>query len=528
MTTAAPQNERWYKSGFLIYLPGFLALIVLWELVAQGTDGKFIFAGPSAIATYALANASLLLRSLTVTLQAAAWGFLWGNTAAIVLAVIVLLLPRFAYLIASMALVAFCLPLVATGPILRVIFGPGDMPQIVLAALAVYYTTFLSLLVGLRAIPSNWSDLINSYGRGAWTQLVYVRAMASAPYFLSGLQIAAPAAFLGAMIGEFTGAERGLGVLSIRAMRSLDITAIWTIAALASLVSIVAYGALGSISRWLTRSSPPPLLLSSKSVNSSLSIKQQGMQVLLLVIVVLVLWQVTMDGLGLNKFFAKRPGDVWNFLVTVPEAAAHRAKLFAAFAETFAFLVPGYFMGLALGALLAMLVVLLPFLATSVLPVAIALRSIPIVTTAPLLVYGLGRGAFGTITIVAVMIFFPTLVSCLKGLRQRPGQIDDVFTSYASSKMRLLVHAQIPAMMPAFLASARMAVPAGVLAATTAEWLATGNGIGGLIATVASTSDYNMLWSATALLTTTAGVLYALLASIERAVLKTYAPEQLS
>jgi ABC-type nitrate/sulfonate/bicarbonate transport system permease component len=62
---------------------------------------------------------------------------------------------------------------------------------------------------------------------GRMAALVHVRAMAALPYLFAGLQIAAPAAFLGAMVGEFTGAERGMGVLTIRAIRALDVEMTW-------------------------------------------------------------------------------------------------------------------------------------------------------------------------------------------------------------------------------------------------------------------------------------------------------------
>jgi ABC-type nitrate/sulfonate/bicarbonate transport system permease component len=153
---------------------------------------------------------------------------------------------------------------------------------------------------------------------------------------------------------------------------------------------------------------------------------------------------------------------------------------------------------------------------------------VPIITTAPLIVLALGRGATGTITIVAVMIFFPTLVACLQGLRQTPGQVIDVFNSYAAGRMRLLLWARIPAMLPAFFAAARMAVPAAVLAVTTTEWLATGKGIGNLMALTATTSNYNMLWSAIVVLSLIAVVGYAAVAAIERSVLRIYASEQVT
>ena len=75
----------------------------------------------------------------------------------------------------------------------------------------------------------------------------------------------------------------------------------------------------------------------------------------------------------------------------------------------------------------------------------------------------------------------------------------DVFDSYAAGRLQRLIRVRIPAMLPAFFAAARMGVPASVLAVTVVEWLATGAGLGSLMAISASVSDYTMLWSAVAL-----------------------------
>jgi sulfonate transport system permease protein len=249
---------------------------------------------------------------------------------------------------------------------------------------------------------------------------------------------------------------------------------------------------------------------------------------ILTVALILAFWQFALDVLVLIPFFAKRPGDVWEFLVTHSAAPANRATLLGALAETFAYTIPGYLAGIALGALLACLFTLAPGVAAATLPAAIAIRSIPILTTAPLIVLALGRGPAGIVAIVAVMIFFPTLVACLHGLRQAPGQILDVFASYGAGRWRHLTLAQIPAALPAFFAAARMSVPSAILAVTVAEWLATGTGIGNLMSLTHSTSNYNMLWSAVTALTVITFAVYAAVGRAERAVLRIYAPEQTS
>jgi len=526
---AVPADED--SPGSANALLGIAVLVLLWEALAQALSGSFLMSGPVEVLAYLAGHPGLMARALGVTLAEAAAGFVIGNLAAILLAVLAILVPRGERIVAGLALLVFCLPVVATGPILRAFFGPGPSPQVTLAALAVYYTTLLPLLVGLRAAQATWFDLIRSYGRGRVSELIHVRAMTALPYLFAGLQIAAPAAILGAMVGEFTGAERGLGVLTIRAMRALDVEATWALATVASLVAILAYTGLGWMSRQLLRDRPPLILAPPAprgSVRSGRGLAVSVAELGLVAALACLLWWGALEAFGIGSFLGKRPGDVLAFLVTGPEASEHRTRLAIALAETARYALPGYVAGLALGGGLAIAVTLWPLAATLAMPAAVALRSVPIVTTAPLVVLALGRAAVGTITLVAIMVFFPTFVACLHGLRQAPGKALDILDSYAAGPFGRLLHVQIPAMLPAFFAAARMAVPAAVLAVTVIEWLATGKGIGSLMALSSSLSDYGMLWSALVALALLSCLGYAAVGSVERRVLRIYASEQLA
>jgi ABC-type nitrate/sulfonate/bicarbonate transport system permease component len=505
---------------------GLFLILAGWEAAGRFLTEAFVLAAPSEVAAYLAREWALMARALGVTLGNAAAGFVIGNLAALALAGIALIWPRSERVVTGLALLVFCLPLVATGPILRVFFGPGEGPQIALAALAVYYTTLIPLLVGLRAAPDSWFDLVRSYGRGRVAALVHVRAMAALPYLFAGLQIAAPAAFLGAMVGEFTGAERGMGVLTIRAIRALDVEMTWALATVATAVSILAYAGIGALARRVLLEAPPVILAAPSGASGRRT--AAWLDAVLVPGIALGAWAGAIWLFGLNPFFAKGPGDVFAALVTAPDAAETRAAIGAALLETAVFLLPGYLAGLAAGAGLAMLLVLVPAAAGTAMPLAIALRSVPIVTTAPLVVLLLGRGAVGTIVLVAVMVFFPTFVACLQGLRQAPGQIMAVLDSYAAGPVARLIRVRIPAMLPAFFASARMAVPASVLAVTVVEWLATGSGIGSLMAISASLSDYDMLWSSVVLVAGLSALGYMAVGRVERRILAAYAPEQLA
>lgn len=523
-TVSAPPTRRRRAAEVALAVA---TILLVWEVAARLMTGAYVLAAPSEVLVSLVDNAELLGRALAVTGSAALAGFVIGNLAAIALAAVAVLVPRAEPVVTLAALVVFCLPLVATGPVLRVMLGPGEGPQIVLAALAVYYTTMIPVLVGLRAAPASWFDLVHSYGRGAIAELRYVRARASLPYLIAGLQIAAPAAFLGAMVGEFTGAESGLGVLTIRASRDLDIELTWAVATVATAVSLIAYAVIGAIGRRFIAEAPPVILAPARARPSARHrVRDAVLSALGFTALILAVWWGGIIVTGLNPFFARTPMDVVRILSGVDDDGAVRDALFAALGETAALAVPGYLAGLAAGLGLAVLLVLVPRAATVTMPVAIALRAVPIVTTAPLVVLILGRGPVGGITLVAVMVFFPTLIACLQGLRRAPGQALDVLASYAASPGTQLRRVRFPAMLPSFFAAARMSVPAAVLAVTVVEWLATGTGIGSLMALAASRSGYDLLAGAVVIVTLLSVLGYAAVGAIETRVLRVYAPEQ--
>lgn len=510
---------------------GWALFIAVWELVGRTLlAGRHLIGVPSGIMLRILENGDVYGRGLWYTTREAFFGFLIGSGAAAFLALLVVLLPRLENMVLRLALVVYCLPLVALGPLLRLVFGFGDGPQITLAALAVYYLTLVPLLVGLRAMPRSWLELTASYGRGRWTTLVTVRARAALPYLMAGLQASVPAAFLGALVGEFTGAERGLGVLSILALRSLDTDGLWALMLLSTAVSLTGYLAVSHLARRLPTEQPTVLLTPPRASAAQPPWRRWGrgaFGVLLAALLVLSGWVGVFWLFALDPYFAKRPWDVWQWLVSSPAAPGHRSELLAAVGETLAVAIPGYLAGLLMGVALASAFSLSPRVRRSLTPVAVALRCVPIIAIAPLLVAALGRGAFGTAVVVAILTFFPTLVSCLSGLAQLPGQVADVFSTYATPSPRVLLLGRLPAMAPSFFASARIAAPTALLAATVAEWLATGTGLGNLMAVDAATSRYTSLWSTVVVVSLIALAGHAVVEFVERRVLTVLAPEQM-
>lgn len=193
------------------------------------------------------------------TVTSAAIGFAWGNGLALLLASVVLLYPKAETVITQVAVVSYCLPLVAVGGIGIVVLGgakqPGDPSATAtfLAALSVFFTTVVGALLGFKAADEHSLDVIRVYGGSRWTQLVKVRLIAALPAILTALQIAVPTAFLGAVLGEYMGAtDRSVGIVLIKLQGDLNSPGVWSIFLLSAVVALVGYAAVGLLARLVT------------------------------------------------------------------------------------------------------------------------------------------------------------------------------------------------------------------------------------------------------------------------------------
>lgn len=194
-----------------------------------------------------------------VTVNEALIGYLWGNGLALLLASTVLLLPRLEPVVTQIAVVSYCLPVVAVGGLSIVILGgakqPGDPSStaIFLAALAVFFTTVVGALLGFKAADAASLDVVRVYGGSRFTQLRKVRLIAAAPAILNALQIAVPSAFLGAILGEYMGGiDRGVGITLIKLQGDLDSARVWAVFLLSAIIALIGYGLVGLVSRAVT------------------------------------------------------------------------------------------------------------------------------------------------------------------------------------------------------------------------------------------------------------------------------------
>jgi NitT/TauT family transport system permease protein len=193
-----------------------IVTLALWQvLILWLKFPAFILPGPGLVwlrFLRALADGSLLSNTWT-TLQEVLLGLLLGSSLATLVGYLLaksrlaerLLAP---YLVASQAI-----PTVAIAPLLVIWFPQGMTSKVLICALIVFFPVLVNTMVGLRAVPENLRDLMYSLQATPLQMLRYLEVPAALPVFLGGLRIGATLSVIGAVVGEFVGANQGLGFL---------------------------------------------------------------------------------------------------------------------------------------------------------------------------------------------------------------------------------------------------------------------------------------------------------------------------
>lgn len=206
------------RLGLKRLLPFGLLLVgvLLWEAVIQwGSIPSFLVPPPSRIFSRlleALGDGSLIRHTLFTFSEIAA-GLAIGLSAAMILGYSIAKSKTLEAVLAPYIIASQSVPIVAIAPLLVIWFGPGRISKILICSLIVFFPVLVNTVVGVRSVPSSLYDLMRSLQATRWQMFTKLEAPAAMPILLGGLKIGATLSVIGAVVGEFVGADRGLGFL---------------------------------------------------------------------------------------------------------------------------------------------------------------------------------------------------------------------------------------------------------------------------------------------------------------------------
>ncbi|MAS36243.1 MAG: ABC transporter permease [Anaerolineaceae bacterium] len=230
---------------------------------------------------------------------------------------------------------------------------------------------------------------------------------------------------------------------------------------------------------------------------------------------VLALWQVV-------TMLAIYPA----FIIPPPLVVAERfvevlldGRLWLHTQVTLSAVVAGLLIGTTIGAVLGYLIAKNPFLEHSLAPLIVGLQSTPIVAYAPLLVIWFGSGPTSKIVTSALIVFFPTLLSTVVGLRSVPQPLRDLMRSQRATGWQTFTLLEVPAAMPVLISGLKISATLAVIGAVVGEFISANAGLGFLITIARNQYDTPLVLVSVITLAVIARVLYGLVSLLERHVL---------
>jgi NitT/TauT family transport system ATP-binding protein len=246
---------------YLLIPAGVAFVLFIWSMVARMSGlPEYILPLPGTVFSRFISALSegLIQRNALVTAFESLSGFFIGSTSAFVIGY-ALAKSRTVERIMSPYIVAMqAIPIVALAPLLIIWFGFGINTKILIAALIIFFPILINSIVGIRSADSEIMELLTSLDAGPFKTFFKFELPSALPVIFGGLKVGITYSVIGAVVGEFLGASRGLGAMVNMARASFDTPLVF--------VSIILLGMLG-IFFYLTMSLLEYLLIGRRRRN---------------------------------------------------------------------------------------------------------------------------------------------------------------------------------------------------------------------------------------------------------------------
>lgn len=245
-TQARKLQKRRIRSLLETLAAPTLSILVLlaWQIaVPLAGLSDFILPTPLQIMRRIVVDYRLILANTVFTLLEMLAGFFIAAVSGVALALAIFYSRVFERAVYPLLVALQTVPKVALAPLLVLYLGYGFAPKCFLALLLAFFPIVIGTVVGLQSLEKGLVNLIRSMGANEWQTFYKIRLPAALPSIFGGLKVGISLAVIGAVIGEYVAAERGLGYLQLQAGAQFDTTL--------SFAAMVVIAFLGIVLFWL-------------------------------------------------------------------------------------------------------------------------------------------------------------------------------------------------------------------------------------------------------------------------------------
>ena len=219
--------------GSLPALVFLFALLILWQLGAMEVNAAYILPTPVQILRRLWElRRPLLTVHLPATMAVAGLGS-----------------PLLQKCLYPVVVASQTIPTTAIAPLFVLWFGYGIWSKVLVSVLMTFFPITITVYDGLRSARTEMAELLETYGATKWDIFRKIKIPCALPYFFSAVKMAVPISIIGAAIGEWLGAQSGLGYFSRRMMTQLDGAGVFAPIVLLSAVAMAVTGLVGVLER---------------------------------------------------------------------------------------------------------------------------------------------------------------------------------------------------------------------------------------------------------------------------------------
>ncbi|CAN5793932.1 ABC transporter permease [soil metagenome] len=256
----SPAQRRGRLREALPVLVAAVIFVALWQLVVVAGDyPTFILPGPAVVAERfirAWLDGTIMPHAVT-TVSQVALGLLAGGVAGVATGIVLARSRVAARILSPYIVAAQATPILALAPLVALWFGTGLGSRVLIVALICYFPIAVGTMVGIRSVDGRFMEMGRSLRATRWQLLRHVELPSALPQVLGGLRIGVTLAVVGAIVAEWAGGERGLGVLINLARGSMfDIPLMFATLFTIALLGILLYVAVVLVERRLLPYAP--------------------------------------------------------------------------------------------------------------------------------------------------------------------------------------------------------------------------------------------------------------------------------
>jgi NitT/TauT family transport system permease protein len=230
----------------LLLIPLVLAASLLaWDLLVKVEHyPAYILPSPARVGSRfvgMLADGTLWANT-GVTLAEIFAGLVLGLTAAVLTGYVLAKSHVLERVLAPYIVASQAVPIVALAPLLVIWFGFGGTSKALVCALTIFFPAVVTTMIGIRSVEPDLRALMRSLQASRWQTFTQLEFPAALPYLLGGLKVSVTLAVVGAVVGEFVGADRGLGFLVNLSRGLLDTPMLFVSLFTLVAIALVLYG----------------------------------------------------------------------------------------------------------------------------------------------------------------------------------------------------------------------------------------------------------------------------------------------